>query len=319
MSYDEDLQTRAMGGISPSGTGNSITFFQNPAGVYFYNQTQKFVLQTTFFDTHGSDDFIFFEQPEINIKGLFIGSRIALGLGADSYASDLNIISSELRNYTNFRRFDIALSAAYGYKNFAIGGTVYGGSYSHKPNVEIEKDKAFSHLISKAFFAEHTRVVNSEFVDIRFGMMCKLDSMSISVKSDKTLSYTGSQKDLSFKDALDTTCFGIYFNRDRYRRRGRLNNWVFTAGVEGNNVFDKDSAQFCAGAEVGLQLSRDYTVSLRFGYNSMMKNMDDGSVTFGVGSRLGKIDIGLMCEMPMDYLKGNSKELRMGLGFSYLI
>lgn len=315
--FDRDFRTSAMGGISVSGTGNEITYFSNPASIYFYNQRQEFVFQTSVYDNHDDGTENVLEKPGLCFKGLFIGKAVSLGLGGDLYVSDMDIKNNELRYYTGLRRFDIELSAAYGYKNFAFGGSVYSGSYLHNPNVEINKNKAFADFISDALFAEHTRLSNSEFVNICFGAMYNISRLSFSAKSDRILSYEGTQKELSFDEAMDSVCFGLYYNRDRYGNRGRLNTWVFSAGVEGCNVFDKDNGTVNAGAEIGFQLSRDYTLNLRFGYESLIDDFDEGWKSVGFGARLEKINLGFVYKMP---LKDNVKnKYRIGLDFAILI
>lgn len=316
LSFDQDFRTLSMGGISVSGTGNEISYFSNPASIYFYNQKQKFIFQTSVFNNHDEGSSIILEKPELYFKGLFIGKAVALGLGGDLYVTDMKVTGSNSRNYTGLRRFDIALSAAYGYGNFAFGGSVYSGSSTSNPNIEIKKDSALADFAVKALFAEHTRLSNSEFVNIRFGMMYNISRLSFSAKSDRLLSYAGNQKELTFDDALDSVCLGMYYNRDRFRKRGRLNTWVFSAGAEVRNVFEDKEATLNTGAEIGLQLSVDYNVNLRFGYRSFLEHLDEGWTSFGLGARLEKFDIGLIYEKP---IKHDDNTYRIGLDFAFMI
>ncbi len=317
LSFDQDFRSSAMGGISVSGTGNEITFFSNPASIYFYNQKQEFVFQASVYDNHDDGTEYVLEKPELCFKGLFIGKAVSLGFGGDLYVSDMNIKDNQLRYYTGLRRFDIELSAAYGYKNFAFGGSVYSGSYLHNPNVEVNKDKAFADLVSDALFAEHTRLSNSEFVNICFGVIYNFSRLSFSAKSDRILSYEGTQKELSFDEAMESVCLGLYYNRDRYGKRGRLNNWVFSAGVEGCNVFDSDNATLNAGAEIGFQLSRDYNINLRLGYESLIDDFDEGWKSIGVGARLEKINLGFVYKKPLKNIEKD--KYRIGFDLAFLI
>lgn len=319
----------AMGGLdNPSGVDDMIGF-GNPASIYFYEGKKKLIIQTSLHEQHSTDSSFYLEKPELFFKLQAIGKYVAVSADADTYMDVFTLTDDDKRNYTSFRRFDLDLNFAYGISNFvAIGAGIQVGSSLKKTDIIIDSEEDIKSFLTDGFLAQHTREINSEYADISLGMIFKKKGITFAVKSDKMLSYEAEKgNQISFDKALETLGCGLYFDQGRYTNRGRLRNWVLSAGLECCNLGTRDEILIKMGAEGLLQLSRNYGMSLRLGYFSSYNRLRDTIVpvglydthyTAGIGLKIGILDIALSCAVPVEVTRGEDGAVKAGIDISFM-
>ena len=312
-------RTNGMGRTGTSGVDSDITYFTNPASLYYYNQRQKFLLEAYFYDSHTRDFNYLMELPDTGFKAEFVGKGVSVSIGLDKYAESFEK-KEDGRRYVFRQRFDLAASFAYGYKNLALGAGLYGGSSRKRSDAFVNGNSFFGDFVKNMFFSEYSRDSSREFVSIELGAMYRLGPLVFSAKSDELLSYvSGNTGTLTFENALDTLGGGVYYASESYAKRGRLKKWVFSAAIEGKNLVNETNRSLHFGAEATYQLARDYNISGRLGYYSRFSDLSDGNLTFGLGGRINKVDVAFSADIPVSFISKNKGSVVIGLNVMYLI
>lgn len=265
-----NVKQRAMSLIGIADCSNDANNFFNPASIYVYNQASKFAFSTSFFT-----------NPDVYFSTEFINKRISLLIDIALKNSEENIL----------RDVNLEFNAAVGYKNLGFGIGFYGGSTMYQ-----QKTK---NAVAYALFGKYKRVEESEFLNVKAGAVYKLNDFTFGITADKILTYSGIDKQLTAKNAINNISFGAYWAQQKYAKRGRLNNWVFNTGIEATNVFSNEDRAVRAGLDATLQLNKDYSISLRGGAKYFLIDNGPLIVSAGVGTRLDIVDIGACILLPV--------------------
>lgn len=312
------VRQQSLGGLSSAYSSDAEDFFRNPASIFFYNEKNKFVLSTGFSDIHTFTGEPLVYRPSTYLNTAFIGKRLVLAISVDNtIRSDLDFESGE-SSFDIIRSATIDIGATAGMDNFAFGVGLSAGSEMEQTQITLKQDRLLLDLMYDSLVGRYSRVEDSEFANVNFGFRYNIGQFNFGITADEVLSFRGSESELSFKHAAEKISAGIHWSQDKYYGRGRLKNWVFCAGAELKNIFDKPNRTLCTGAEVSLQLISDYSISLRTGIEARLDYMNDMKQTIGLGVRLGMFDIGIMTRFPVSFYRDEKGPLAVNLDLSIL-
>ena len=284
-----DPRLTAMGGIGVGVSGTEMLSYTNPAAVFFDDNPYTFALSTSFADVVGIDPWPC--NPESSLEALFTANLVTAGIDI-SYTSENRRENARVDVYQDVK-LDVCITAGYGIISAGVGVT--GGSRMQRLDVPMAELTDFP---VQTLFAPFDRVVNSEYIQLRAGMMFNLGQFYVGVLLDNLLQKTDSGMSFKWDSIFNGTGTGLYWSSPEYSARGRMNNFVFSAGAEVRNIFKSDERALSAGAEVRFRFTRTSGVSVRAGYGSVLKSLGSGTVTAGIGGDFGHFSVALNADFP---------------------
>ena len=315
----DDARLEAMGSIGTAVSDDRHPTIVNPAALYFYEEDQTFVLNWQYQDSFllNSGE-AFPSYPSSAFNGSFIGKMISFSIGFD-FSVD-NAGEGEGVNYYNiYQESEIRLNLSVGLGSFSAGIGIYGGSSKQRSTVPIHTNSAAIDFFSHTFLATYDRMLDSEFLQMNLGFMFKKSGLSIGILCDDILEIDGSKTSLSWKSFLSQAGIGIYYVSSEYGRRGSLNTFGYSGGLEISNLFTGSTRSFSAGVELSLLLAKDYSLYLRTGYHAFFKNFGFGTHTLGLGVKLNKVELYANAHFPMSVYRGIDNGERFSLAISFTI
>lgn len=283
--------SESMGLASISMTDTDVLTFVNPAQTFFYDNSHAFEIGISGSDNLGKG---LYSDPEFDLVGVFAARRIAVG-----FSTAITTDQSSPLHYSIQKDFNLDISAALGTDNFAIGAGVTVGSSKIRSEIEtLSKNKGFN-LTKDAFFEEFRRLSDSQFVSIRAGLDYRYKNFSFGfVLNDIVTNSEANMKEL-LKQWGKGMNAGISWQSDKFSDRGRVKPLVFSAGVEGISILSSD-ASLNVGLDATLQLMRDYTVSVRTGFNTQFNDFSKASQVVSVGARINIVDCSVSVILPYE-------------------
>lgn len=280
----------AMGGVGVAVIDDSQTY-SNPASVYFYDGEYSFLLGTYLSDYIGVASWPY--VPSTAIKGAFTGQRMALDFSV-SFDSENPRESGNVDVYQT-TTIDVNLSAGYGPVSAGLG--ISGGSVRQRLDVPMDH---MGDYLMQLFLAQYDRVVNSEFLQVKAGLMVKRNQLSLGVLFDNILDKDGAKTTFNFRTLFAHTGIGFYWSRDEYSKRGQMNHLVYSLAGEIDNLFTSSSRCMNLGGELVFRLVRDFSISARAGYSHVFSHTEQSRYTFGVGLYTGNLKASTYLEFPND-------------------
>ena len=278
LAYDPRLA--AMGGISVAVSGTEMQSYGNPAAVFFDENPYTFLISGTMGDVMGLDKWPCY--PSSSLEALFVANMITVGMEV-AYDSENRRDNDHVDLKQNVT-LDVNFSA--GYNFFSAGVGVTGGSQMQRLDVPME---TFFDFPVQSVFAPFDRVVNSEFIQLRAGMMMHLGQFFVGVLLDNLLHKDGSNMSFKWGEIFDGTGAGLYWSMPEYSTRGRMNNIVVSAGAEVTNLFNDEERTFNTGAELKFRFVRDSNFTVRTGYSALWDDLFHGTITAGLGLNIRKV------------------------------
>ena len=278
-SYDPRLS--AMGRIGVGVSGIEMQSYANPAAVYFDENTFTFSICSSLGDTAGIDSWPCY--PEASLGVMFVANMITAGMNV-TYNTE-NRRSNAHVDLIQDVQLDVNFAAGYGFLSVGVGVT--GGSQLERLDVPMADMTDFP---VQSLFAPFDRKVNSEYIQLRAGMMARFGQFTVGLLLDNLLQKTDSGMSFEWRHIFDGTGVGFFWTSPDYSARGRMNNLVYSAGAEVRNIFKPLQRTLNAGAEVRLRFVRDSGVSLRAGYSALTESLGNGTITTGLGVTLGHFE-----------------------------
>lgn len=279
-----DPRLTAMGGIGVGVSGTEMLSYTNPAAVFFDDNPYTFALSTSVADVVGIDPWPC--NPSSSLEALFTANLVTAGI--DITYNAVNRRENAHVDVIQDVKLDVNVSAGYGI--FSAGVGVTGGSQMQRLDVPMDDLTDFP---VQTLFAPFNRVVNSEYIQLRAGMMLRLGQFHMGVLLDNLLQKTDSGMSFKWDSIFNGTGTGLYWSSPEYSARGRMNNFLFSAGAEVRNIFKSEERRLSAGAEVRFRFTRTSGVSVRAGYTSLLNKLGSGTVTAGIGGDFGHFSVAL--------------------------
>lgn len=278
-SYDPRLD--AMGRIGVGVSGTNMQSYANPAAVFFDDNTVTFEAKSTLGDVAGIGSWPCY--PTASFGAMFVAKMITAGMNVT-----YNAVNRRPNGHVDLIQdvqLDVNFGAGYGFLGVGVG--VIGGSQMQRLDVPM---KTLTDFPVQSFFAPFDRKVNSEYIQLRAGVMAKFGQFTAGILLDNLLQKLDSGVAFVWRQIFDGTGAGVFWSSPEYSARGRMNNMVYSAGAEVRNIFKPSERTLNVGAEFRLQFVRDSGVAVRAGYTAPTSSLGKGTVTAGVGFAMGHFE-----------------------------
>ncbi len=315
----DDARLESMGSIGIAVSDTRHPTIINPASLYFFEEEHLLVINGQYLDSFlPNSGETFPSLPTSSLNASFIGKMISFSIGFD-YNVELNGTVDEIKYYNLYQKSEIKLNLSAGIGNFSAGIGVSGGSSKQRANVPIHRNSAMFDFLAQTFLSSYDRVLDSEFLQINLGIMFKSGGLSIGFLCDNILDNNGSKTSVSWESFISETGIGIYYASDEYSKRGRLNMFNYSAGLEIRNVFTSETRALNAGAEVALILAKNYGFYFRTGYQASFKSFDLGTHSIGLGAQLNNLELYANAHFPVSIYRGLDNGDYFSLAVSFTV
>lgn len=291
---------QAMGyvGVAPVKTANNS--FYNPAAVYYYNEQTKFFIDSYLNDSFSDSSALNYERPQVGIKGSFNGKYVNFSVGLDF---DARRLAETV--YAFSKSANIGVNFAAGYSDFAVGVGINAFSTRNKEDDLIQIDRTLADIVERGILSEFSRDDYLSGVKVKLGFSYLKDNFSFGLLFDDFIDSSVRKQVFDFNAIKDSVGAGFTCNTSPFSTRGRLNKWVFSADAEMRNIFCGNPVLH-TGAELTLQLVKDFLISARGGVKVPLFSTDDGVNTFGFSANIRYFDLAVLTEIPFRLYKGES-------------
>lgn len=314
-----NARLEAMGSIGIAVSDDRHPNVINPASLYFYEDSQTFIINGQYMDSfllQSEESFPVY--PNAGFNGSFIGKMISFSIGFDysvqSIREDQNI-----RYYNLYQNSEIKLNLSIGLGNFSAGIGVYGGSSKQRSSIPIRNEAAVYDFVSQTFLTSYDRMQDSEYLQMNLGFMFKKSGLSVGILCDNILDSDGSKTTVSWDSFISETGIGLYYTSSEYGRRGRLNTFGYSGGLEISNLFNSDARRLNAGFELSLLLSKNYSFYFRTGYAATIEDFGFGTHSMGLGAKLNTVEVNFNAHFPLSVYRRIDRGERFSLAVSFTI
>ncbi len=280
-----DPRLEAMGGIGIGVSGSNMHSYPNPAAVFFDENDFTFAFSGYLGDEVGGDSWPYL--PTGAISAMFAAEMITMGLDVSLITGNYDSVHDHVDSYLS-SSLNVNFSAGYGHVSAGVG--VSGGSVRQRLDVEMN---TIADLVMQTIMAQYDRVVNSEYIQVDAGFMMKFNQLSVGMLLDDVLDKDGASTTFSLSSLLSDAGIGVYWSRAEYSARGRMNNFLFSGGIELKKIFSFQELGMNVGGEVRFRMVRDSSISLRAGFYSALNSMEEGTLTAGAGVIFRDLDVAL--------------------------
>lgn len=321
--YDfvQNSRSSAMGNSAIAYTSQYINYFRNPASVSLYNNSEYNMA----FGVSASDTFTpragmnFINDPDTCLKTQFIGENISMGFSFDYDLTNMEYQTEERFTADSVREFELDVCISGNISMVSGGIGVHFTSPWIRKAIPVDRSQIIQDLVREAYLLSYERVPNGSEADLRVGGMVSLNNYSIGLLFEDIVRYQDSQTLFSFDQFKNGISFALSYNQSLYTKRGRLVPVVYAFELDGQRVFDTDNGSINAGLEVIWQLVRKHSIALRVGYDMQINSMPYGSLTAGLGFRIGDYDLSVDASVPSDILAGDfMQNYKVGVTFTVL-
>ncbi len=310
-----DYRGASMGFTGASVSGNTGSYFRNPASLFFHDQEDAFTFSFGLWDTYLEANHAPFPfLPGGDIRARYAGNNVSVGLVLETMLEDRNRMEDGGRFYNSDHILNVDACFSIGWKYFSAGLGISAGYIWSRDNIFIKDSSRFQYLNETTTAEIYTRLNGSENVNIRAGLQANYENYTLGILFPSVFGYYGSEIHFDLLDTLKGTDLGISYKGNRYSGRARLRALVLDGAVEVHNV-GNPGRTLAGGAELTLQIMADYTVSLRMGYEAPMNDLLDGTFTAGAGALLRKVNINILSEWGI----GSEKRIKYGLTVGMLL
>ena len=283
-----DPRLSAMGGVGIAVRGSDMQSYPNPAAVFFDDNRMTFSFHLDMEDTLGAKPIPYI--PSSSLDTIFIADMLTLGIEIDCYT----IPRDDNENVNLFQEAILSFNFSAGIGAFSAGIGVTGGSVQQR--LDVSMDTVWDFPV-QAYLSPFDRVVNSEYIQVRAGLMAVAGNFSFGMLMSNILERTDEGTKFNFETLFSQTGFGAYYSRSQYSSRGILNNFLYSFGAEVDYVFS-DYRVIRTGAELQFRMVRDSSISARAGYTAFLNDIKTGTITLGLSIMIRMIEISANLDIP---------------------
>lgn len=287
--FPADYRFRAMGNIQAAGTAN-------PASIYFHDQNDFFSARYAFLDSYSRDEDVSFPfLPEGDLRVSFTGRYLSF---TGNLLSECDPVSESpgATYYNGLRTISADINATLGLQNMVSAGIgLVAGMVWERENFAVDNSHRIEDFFLNTVTGRYNRVADSEFADVRLGVQFNYNMFTLGIMVPSVFVYGEGEGRFRWEGLS----VGITFSGNRYYGRARLNPVVVSAALEARNL-GKENRIFSGGLEIMLQFVTDWSVAVRGGYESDPGFTWPGTVTAGIGARMGDFELDLNAGIPLD-------------------
>lgn len=310
-----DYRGNSMGFTGASVSGNTGSYFRNPASLFFHDQEDVFTFSFGLWDTYlESNSAPFPFLPGGDMRARYAGNNVAVSFVLETLLEDRHRMENGVRFYNSDHVLDVDACFSIGWKYFSAGLGISAGYIWSRDNIFIKDSNRLQDLILNMIAENYTRLNGSENANIRAGVQANYENYTLGVLFPSVFGYYGSEIHFDMLESFRATDLGISYRGNRYSGRARLRALVLDGAVEVHNV-GNSLRTLAGGAELTLQIMADYTVSLRMGYEALFTDLLDGTFTAGIGALLRNVNINILSEWGI----GEDKRIKYGLTVGMLL
>ena len=281
----------AMGRIGIGVSGYDMQSYENPASVFFDDNRTTFSFHTDIEDTIGQEKWPYLPSSTMDVQ--FVADMITMGLNISFLSENFREDSKHVDLY---QKATLNVNFSAGYKFISGGIGVTGGSTQQRLDVQMDEILDFP---LQAFLSPFDRVVNSEFIQVSAGLMAKFGNLSVGMLMANILGKDGAETIFNWDTLFSQTGVGAYWSRSQYSSRGRLNQFIYSVGVDFDYLFS-DERRMNSGAEIQFRMVRDSSIFLRGGYTAKLSDMGNGTITMGFGADIRMIELAVNADFPIN-------------------
>ncbi len=345
----QDVKGEALGGIGMTSSDEDFSFYYNPASLVFRREGSPFSASFAYSDGLDRNAFsnglpnAILSDPAGYANVRFSGRNAAVGISVssrlflDSYSDDGTYATYDVVNTA-----DLQLAVAYGWEHIALGFSVNGGNSSQREGIRIRDSNTIGDYALQTLFERYSQVLGSEFLSLSAGCMGRLGDFTFGLTfGDMTWIAQGNEIKFSLAAMLATMNLGVRYSGSRYdSRTAGLVMVVPSFTLELHNAFlsaldkaDYDAvlpaadvrerkSEICAGLELMLQLSSDFSVSFLSGFTSGgldNRFFSGASHSIGLSARSKSMKGSFALVVPFSVYTGASSAVRISVGADFFL
>jgi len=331
------LRNQAMGGAGVALADHPISFYMNPASLYFQEEG-LFLISASHGDSilpsafQNGDPVPFLQEPVTGFSALFSSRFLAFSLELEYSLSQRDIASLDYARYVALNASKVQLNVAYGWQNISLGFFARGGNVLKRSNINISRNSPFSDYFKQTYFEQY-RDYEDQFFSTGAGFLITYQwiSMGFVTQSLFEMDYSSNELLLEAAAVFDRLAIGIAFSTPTYNVSNELNLMALSLVVDVSNIGDDDQRFLSLGAELKFQLLPEFAVSLRGGYRERRQEITSifalngykGFTTYGLGVRLNQFEAHGLLEVPLSFYQvgftSNTEALGVKLGISLVL
>ncbi len=310
-----DYRGNSMGFTGASVSGNTGSYFRNPASLFFHDQEDAFTFSFGLWDTYlESNGAPFPFLPGGDMRARYAGNNVSVSLVLETLLEDRNRMEDGGRFYNSDHVLDVDACFSVGWKYFSAGLGISAGYIWSRDNVFVKDSNRIQDLFLNMVAENYTRLIGSENANIRAGVQANYENYTLGILFPSVFGYYGSEIHFDLLDTVKGTDLGLSYRGNRYSGRARLRALVLDGAVEVHNV-GNSRRTLAGGAELTLQIMADYTVSIRMGYEAPFTDLLGGTFTAGLGALLRNVNINILSEWDI----GLENRIKYGLTVGMLL
>jgi hypothetical protein len=331
------LRNQAMGGAGVALADDPISFYMNPASLYFQEEG-LFLISGSHGDRIAPSAFKngepvpLLQEPVTGFGALFSSRFLALSLELQYSLIQRDDSLLDSAGYVALNASKIQLNAAYGWRNISLGFFARGGNVLKRTNINISRDSPFIDYFKQTYFEQY-RDYEDQFFSTGAGFLITYQwiSMGFVTQSLFEMDYASNELVLEMASVFDKLAIGIAFSTPMYNVSNELNLLALSLVMDVSNIGDDEQRLLSLGAEMNIQLLPEYSVSLRAGYRERRTeiasiftlNGDLGHTTYGIGARINRFEVEGLVEVPLSFYQGdfasNLEAIGVKLGISLVL
>ncbi len=332
------LRNQAMGGAGVALADHPISFYMNPASLYFQEEG-LFHISGSHGDSieplafKNNEPVPLLQAPLTSFGAIFSSRFLALSLDLQYSLSQRDVLSSlDSAGYIALNASIIQLNAAYGWRNISLGFFARGGNVLKRTNINISRDSPIIDYFKQTYFEQY-RDYEDQFFSTGAGFLITYQwiSMGFVTQSLFEMDYPSNELVLDAAAVFDNLAIGIAFSTPTYSVNNELNLMALSLVMDVSNIGNDVQRFLSFGAELNIQLLPEYTVSLRAGYREPRQDIASiftlngykGLTTYGFGARINQIEVQGLIEVPLSFYQvgfaSNPEALGVKLGISMVL
>ena len=305
---DLSYRSLSMGGIKSSVFSQKSGGFENPAALFFNEESNRLYLSGNW-QVFIPSDFPITDCNELSVS--FVGKSILLDFEVNGWPE-----KTEENLFDLYRSFLIESKVAIGIGSFSAGLGFKGGSTSVRSSVMIGKDN-YPDIITESLFGRFRNLEERSIIELSLGLFYKYKGFSAGVLCENIFADSSASKfAVTTGSVLDSLDAGIYWSRDRFRKRGKRNSNVFSIGVEIQKMSSDSERTLNAGFEYLYQFSRKYSIALRLGTSYLFSKESDSTQSLGIAYGFENGEVTLFFTAPYSFYTDEYKKMNVNLAFN---
>ncbi len=307
------LRSLAMGSAGVALNGSPGPLSINPASLY-YQQENQLMLTGMYGDSflladHAAEAVLAnWQEPSTSARALFSSRFAALSIELEYVLQDRTVRPDQTVRFIANNISKLQLNAAYGNENVAVGIFALGGTALER-TVVLDDEAPLLDYLQQTFLERYYPVAGNQYFNVGAGLLVSYEwiSMGLATESLFQMDYSTNELVMDAGSIIEDLTVGMGFTTPVFDRDNELNLMVFSFAFDVSNVGDENLRQIHGGLEVKFQLLPSYSIAVRAGYRERQADLaslfaldgSQGFTTFGLGARLGSLDLNLLAEVPL--------------------